>query len=166
MKYAATLILLMSSAFAQNNPTWFINSSKPNPSPTAPTYSFDVLYENGKPVGQCPPNSAGCIVSFNGSNDLSLTLPDIANDYVNHATIACTIVQAYTTGKYGCSKPYCQSVSYRATGDTDGDIDDLSCKDANGQVWTVHTTQFYHWIKSGRTFTRHYDGGFGFMIHP
>jgi hypothetical protein len=157
--------LLMSGiCFAQSNPTTFTNTNQPNPEPTTPSYSFDIATENGQAVGTCPPNSAGCVIHF--SNPLiSITLPDIPNQYVNHDTVSCTIKGSLITGTYGCQTSKCQSVTYTATGENDQDSDDAPCRDADGRVWTLVTTQYYHWLHVGRRYIQVYDGGNGTLSH-
>jgi len=121
-------------------------------------------------VGTCPPNSAGCILYFN-SAFISVTLPDIPNQYVNHNTLNCAISSTVVKGKYGCLTGKCQSVTYIAGGDNDNDAepdsdgDDSLCRDANGHRWTLVTTQYYHWIHVGRRYIRYYDGGNGTLSH-
>ena len=158
-------LLVSGICFAQFNPTFFTNTNQPNPTPIYPSFSFYVATENGHHVGTCPPNTAGCKVYF-ANPFIAITLPDIPNDYVNHDTINCTITRTVVIGKYGCQTAKCQSITYTATKDSDGDSDDTpSCKDADGRVWTIVTTQYYHWRKNGLQLQRVYDGGHGTISH-
>ena len=155
-------ILLMSGiCSAQSNPTTFTNTNQPNPEPQSNTYYFNVVTEDGNPVGAC---SARCKIYVAYPYGVAIRLPDIPNQ-LNHDTITCTITHVVVTGKYGCQTPKCQSITMTATGDHDGDNDDASCKDADGRVWTVLTTQYYHWRPSGRYYYQHYDGGHGTISH-
>ena len=158
--------LLMSGiCFAQSDPTSFTNSNQPKPEPQSNTYNFNVVLEDGKPVGACSPNSGGCRIYVNYPYGVAITLPDIPNQYVNHETIACTITKIVITGKSGCPTPRCQSITLTATRDNDGDNDDATCKDADGRVWTIVTTQYFHSRHSGYRAFRHYDGGVGKISH-
>ena len=156
--------LLMSGiCFAQSDPTTFTNSNQPNPEPQSNLYFFKVVLEDGKPVGACPPGV--CRISVNYPYGVAITLPDIPNQHVNHETIACTITKIVITGKFGCPTARCQSLTLTATRDNDGDSDDATCKDADGRVWKIVTTQYYHWRHSGRYAFQHYDGGQGTISH-
>ena len=158
--------LLMSGiCFAQSDPTTFTNSNQPKPEPQSNTYNFNIVTEDGLPVGTCSANSGGCKVYVNYPYGVAITLPDIPNQNVNHETIACTVTKVVITGKFGCPVAKCQSITITATRDNDGDNDDATCKDAHGHVWTIVTTQYYHWRHSGRYVFQHYDGGGGKMSH-
>ena len=157
--------LLMSSiCFAQSDPTTFTNTNHPNSEPTGPSYSFHIATEDGHPVGTCPPNSGGCVIYFSNPF-IAITLPDIPNQYVNHDTLTCTIKRTVITGTYGCKTAKCQSITFTATGENDGDYNDAPCRDADGRVWTLVTTQYYHWLHVGRYYFRVYDGGHGKISH-
>ena len=157
--------LLMSGiCFAQSDPTFFTNTNQPNPAPTSPSFSFYIATEDGHRVGTCPPNSGGCVIYFSNPF-IAITLPDIPNQYVNHDTLTCTIKQTVVTGTYGCQTAKCQSVTYTAKGEHDQDNDDAPCRDADGRVWTLVTTQYYHWVHVGRRYIQYYDGGHGRLSH-
>ena len=96
---------------------------------------------------------------------ITITLPDIPNQYVNHDTLDCTIKSTVITGKYACQTSKCQSITYTATGEHDGDNNDAPCVDADGRVWTLVTTQYYHWLHVGRRNIQVYDGGNGTLSH-
>ena len=154
------VILLMSGVcIAQSNPTTFTNTNQPNPEPTTQSFSFNIATEDGRPVGSCPPNSAGCVIYFDNPI-LTITLPDIPDQYVNHDTLYCSIKSTVVTGTYGCQTSKCQSITYTATGDGNA-----PCADANGHVWTVVTTQHYHWLHVGQRYIQFYDGGNGTLSH-
>src|SRR3974390_14991 len=157
-------LLLSGICIAQSNPITFTNTNRPNPEPTAASFTFDIATEDGRPVGTRPPHSAGCFISSTNPV-ITITLPDIPNEYVNHNTLACTIKGTVVTGKYGCQTSKCQSVTYTATGDNDQDNDDMPCRDADGRTWTLVTTQFYHWLHVGRYYRQVYDGGHGTISH-
>jgi hypothetical protein len=157
--------LLMSGiCIAQSNPTTFTNTNLPNPEPNGSSFYFDIATEDGHPVGTCPPNSPGCIIDITNPF-ISITLPDIPNQYYNHDTLTCTIKSIVYTGTYGCQTPGCQSATYTATRDHDYDGDDTTCADADGRVWTLVTTQYYHWRHIGRYYAKHYDGGNGTLSY-
>ena len=149
---------------AQSDPTTFTNTNHHNPAPTGPSCLFYIATEDGHPVGACPPNSGGCVIYFSNPF-VAITLPDIPNQYVNHATLTCTIKRTVITGKYGCQTSKCQSITFTATGENDQDNDDAPCRDADGRVWTLVTTQFYHWRHVGLHYIRSYDGGHGRISH-
>jgi len=158
------------ATLAQSNPTTFTNTNQPNAEPTTSSFTFHMHTEDGRPVGTCPPNSAGCVIYFN-SPFITVTLPDIPDAYANHDTLTCTIKGTVVTGTYRCTTAKCQSVTYTATGDNDNDTekdsdsDDSLCRDATGKAWTLVTTQYYHWIHVGRRYIRYYDGGNGTLSH-
>jgi hypothetical protein len=164
--------LLMSGiCIAQSNPTTFTNTNQPNPEPIAPSFSFKIATEDGHPVGTCPSNSAGCLIDFINPFGfgppvfIQITLPDIPN-HVNQDTLKCTIKRTVVTGTYGCQTSKCQSVTYTATGEHDQDNDDAPCSDADGRVWTLVTTQYYHWLHaSPRHYIQFYDGGKGSLSY-
>jgi hypothetical protein len=158
--------LLMSGiCLAQSDPTTFTNTNLPKPEPQSNTFNFLITTEDWKPVGACAANSGGCRIYFSSPYGIAITLPDIPNRYVNHQTITCTITKIVVTGKYGCQGLKCQSVTYTATGENDGDYGDAPCKDADGRAWTIRTTQYYHWRHSGRYYFKNYDGGSGTLSH-
>jgi hypothetical protein len=84
---------------------------------------------------------------------------------VNHDTLTCTIKRTVITGTYGGQYSKCQSITFTATGEHDLDNDDAPCRDADGRVWTLVTTQFYHWQHMGRYYFKFYDGGHGTISH-
>jgi hypothetical protein len=158
--------LLMSGiCFAQSDPTTFTNTDQPKPEPQRSSFSFDIATEDGHPVGTCPSNSAGCKIDVAYPYGVAITLPDIPNQYLNHDTITCTITHVVITGKYGCHAAKCQSITLTATAESDNDYGDAPCKDADGRVWTIVTTQYYHWRHSGQIYFKHYDGGHGTISH-
>jgi hypothetical protein len=147
--------LLMSGiCFAQHDPTTFTNTNLPNPEPQNRPHTFKIATEDGR----CPTE---CVIYFSDPF-IAITLPDIPNQYVNHNTLTCTIKKVVITGTYGCKTARCQSVTYTATTDNSYDA---PCKDADGRVWTLVTTQYYHWIHSGRYVFQYYDGGHGMIRH-
>jgi len=149
---ALGLILLMSMAsFAQSNPTSFTN--KAAGFQTSDFFST-VDTEDSQPVNQSAcPGGSGCFIAFQFSqNEIGILLPDFP-DVVLTCNIATTVVNppgfCYTSG--------CQSVTYTATSDSED-----TCKDVNGQVWNVTTTQNRHWNQSGTKISGPvWDGGNG-----
>ena len=92
---------------------------------------------------------------------IAITLPDIPNQYVNHDTLTCTIKREVVTGTYGCQTAKCRFITFTATGEHDQDNNDAPCRDADGRVWKLLTTQYYHWRHVGRHYIQFYDGGHG-----
>jgi len=155
--------LLMSGiCMAQSNPTTFTNTNQPKPEPQSLNFHFNIATENGHPVGTCP---APCKIHFSNSSFIAITLPDIPNQIQNQDTLICTIKSTAHTGTYGCQTSKCQSVTYTATAEHDGDNNDFSCRDADMRVWKLVTTQYFHWRKSGTLYYQHYDGGKGTLSH-
>lgn len=160
-----TWVLLLTStlvAQSKSTTTTFTNSNLPRPEPQSSIFNFYILTEDGNPVGMCPPNSAGCRVYVTSPSTVAITLPDIPDAYVNHDTIVCAITKIVVTGRYKCRAAKCQSDTYTATTDNGYDA---PCTDAEGRVWTIHTTQYYHWRYDGRYYYKHYDGGSGSLSH-
>ena len=116
-------LLISGICLAQSDPTYFTNTNQPNPEPPKASFRFHIATEDGHPVGACPPNSAGCAIYFSNPF-IAITLPDIANQYVNHDTLTCTIKRTVITGTYLCQTSKCQSITYTATGENDQDNDD------------------------------------------
>ena len=157
-------LLMCDVCFAQSDPITFTNTNQPNPEPVGANFSFHIATEDGHPVGTCPPNSGGCVIYFTNPY-IAITLPDIPNQYVNHDTLYCTKKSAVVTGKYPCQTAKCQSITFTATAENDQDNDDASCRDADGRVWKLVTTQYYHWRKVGYRYFQLYDGGHGTISH-
>src|SRR5215469_4251450 len=157
-------LLISGICMAQSNPTTFTNTNQPKPEPQSLNFHFNIATEDGHPVGTCPANSAGCLIRFTNSF-IAITLPDIPNPSKNQDTLICTIKSTTHTGIYGCQTSKCQSITYTATAEHDSDNDDFSCTDALNRVWTIVTTQYFHWRKSGNLYYQHYDGGKGTLSH-
>ena len=154
-------LLLSGICLAQHDPTTFTNTNLPNPEPQNLSHTFNIATKDGHPVGACLPNSGGCVIYFSNPF-IAITLPDIPNQYVNHNTLTCTIKKTVTTGTYGCQASKCQSITYTATKDHSYDA---PCRDADGRLWTLVTTQYYHWLRVGRRYVHFYDGGHGRISH-
>jgi hypothetical protein len=170
-KLLLSATLLMSGiCFAQSNHITFTNTNQPKPEPQSLSFAFYITTEDGHPVGTCPPNSSGCAIYFINPF-IAITLPDIPNQYSNHNTLTCTIESTKGTGIRGCTGLRCQSITYTATGDYDYGQDNdqdstvAPCRDADGRVWTVVTTQYYHWQHVGKYMRQVYDGGKGTIRH-
>ena len=70
---------------AQSDPTTFTNANLPKPEPQSLTFNFYIATEDGRAVGACPSNSGGCRIYVRDPYGVAITLPDIPNQYVNHA---------------------------------------------------------------------------------